>query len=120
MTLEEQVFARASRMAGALTERKTELLRTVCAAVCGALAARLRQGVEPEDCADAFVTAASLYALAALEGVREGAAVEEFRAGDLTVRTGSGGSSGAGECLRGQAGALMRPYLQDCFSFTGV
>lgn len=120
MTLQEQVFAQAALLAGELDERKRELLRVLCEAAAASLAARLKEGLTPEGCGADFVTAASFCALAALEETREDVSVEEFKAGDLTVRKGSGDADGASRCLHQLAKLLMGPYLKDSFSFVGV
>ena len=73
-----------------------------------------------EDCKADFVAAASLYALAALNEAGSGTAVEEFRAGDLTVRQGGGHRDAASRCLQRQAEMMILPYLKDRFSFLGV
>ena len=89
MTLTEQVFAQAALLAGELDGRQTNLLRLLCGASASSLTARLREGLTPEDCKADFIAAASLLALAQLNGVDDDAQVEEFKAGDLTVKQGS-------------------------------
>lgn len=114
--IQEQVFAQAVLLAGELEAQRMELLRILCGAAVSALAARLKAGIRPEDCQEAFVTAASLHALAALY---ESGQVEEFKAGDLTVKQGGGGQT-ASRCLQRQAEQMIAPYLKDCFAFLGV
>ena len=111
----DQVFARAMLVAGDLDGPRQEALHLICEATCTSLAARLREGILPEDCGEAFTTAACLYALAALENFGEAA---EFKAGDLTVKM-PDQEEKAGE-LRHQADMLMEPYLKDAFLFAGV
>ena len=82
MTLTEQVFAQAALLAGELDGRQTNLLRLLCGASASSLTARLREGLTPEDCKADFIAAASLLALAQLNGVDDDAQVEEFKAGD--------------------------------------
>ena len=113
----EQVYARALLMAGDLDEHRQELLRVLCAANTSSMEARLRDGLAAEDCREEFVTAASLCALADMGGFEE---VAEFKAGDLTVKTGQQDGQQSGLPLRRQAEALMTPYLKDRFWFVGV
>jgi len=114
----DQIFARALLLAGELDGRQQDLLRILCEACGASLAARLRDGLTPEDCPKAFITAASLYALADMGGFEE---VTEFKAGDLTVKQKSAQEQGrTAEGLRQQADRLMGPYLKDRFAFTGV
>ena len=114
------VFSQAALLAGQLDERQTELLKLLCQGAVNALTVRLRDGLTAEDCKADFVAAASLYALASLGSVEETVNVEEFKAGDLTVRQSSQGRDAASNCLRRQAEMLILPYLKDRFSFLGV
>lgn len=117
--LSEQVYAQAIQLAGDLSEGKQTLLGLLCTSAAATLAARLREGITPGDCRESFVTAASFFALEALDGADGEAAIQEFRAGDLTVKEASGGGSAA-KCLRREAETLMAPYLTDRFQFQGV
>ena len=117
MTLTEQVFAQAALLAGELDGRQTNLL---CGASASSLTARLREGLTPEDCKADFIAAASLLALAQLNGVDDDTQVEEFKAGDLTVKQGSKNRDAASQCLQRQAELMIAPYLKDGFSFRGV
>ena len=118
MTLTEQVFAQAALLAGELSCRQQDLLSILCASATAALRARLREGLKPEDCKADFVAAASLFALAALNGVDAGVDVTEFKAGDVTVKR--TGADAASRCLQNQAELMIAPYLQDRFHFAGV
>ena len=120
MTLSEQVYAQALLLAGDLEEKQAWLLGVLCGAATSSLASRLREGMTPEDCKADFIAAASLYALAALGDADERNEVEEFRAGDLTVRQGIEHRDAASRCLQRQADMLILPYLKDRFSFRGV
>ena len=114
----DQVYARALLMAGDLDGRQQDLLRVLCAANGSALEARLRDSLTLEDCREEFITAAGLYALADLGGFEE---VSEFKAGDLTVKTGERQDRDqSAAALRQCAETLMMPYLKDRFSFLGV
>lgn len=118
--MKELVFAQALRLTGELEEKERELLRILCASASSALELRLKEGISPQDCAQDFIAAASLYAVAAMEEAREVSGVEEFKAGDLTVKTSDGKQEGAAKALFRQAELLARPYLADRFSFVGV
>ena len=118
MTLREQVFAQAALLAGDLDSRQTDLLNVLCAASTASLTARLRDGLTPDDCRADFIAAASLFALAALNGAGETADISEFKAGDLTVKRSS--TDAASRCLHNQAELMIAPYLKDRFAFLGV
>ena len=120
MMLKDQVFAQALLLAGQLDERQSQLLQVLCGAAVSSLESRLRDGITAEDCKADFVAAASLYALASLGGVEETVQVEEFQAGDLTVRQSRQGRDAASNCLRRQAEMMIQPYLKDRFAFLGV
>ena len=118
MSLTQQVYAQAVILAGELTDRQRQVLEALCTAGTAALTARLRTGLTPEDCKADFIAAASLMALAALDGVDEERRAEQITAGDLTIRKGN--RAAAVNCLRTQAELMMAPYLKDRFSFRGV
>ncbi len=120
MTVEELVFAQAKVLAGELEKNQEAMLKLLCAMAASSMAARLRKGLRPEDCKAEFVAAASLLALAALGGASDDKEIQEFQAGDLTVKRGGIGKDAASRCLRTQAEILMGPFLQDRFSFAGV
>ncbi len=120
MTVSEQVYAQALLLAGDLEEKQARLLEILCSAATAALTVRLRDGITPEDCKADFIAAASLYALASLGDADQETGVEEFRAGDLTVRQASGHRDAASRCLQRQADMMILPYLKDRFSFLGV
>ena len=118
MMLTDQVFAQAALLAGPLEERQSELLKILCQAASSSLKARLREGLTEEDCKADFVAAASLFALAALNEAGKTGGLEEFRAGDLTVKR--SGMDTSSRCLQRQAELIIQPFLKDCFAFLGV
>ena len=118
MTLSKQVFAQALLLAGDLSQQQQRILEALCVASTAALAARLREGLGPDDCKADFIAAASLLSLASMSGVAEDAAVEQITAGDLTIKKGS--RDAAANCLRAQAELMITPYLRDNFCFAGV
>ena len=118
MMLNQQVYAQAVILAGEMDSRQSDLLRVLCDISVASLAARLRDGLTPEDCKAEFIAGASLYALAALNEAGQTGGLEEFRAGDLTVKR--GGTDTPSRCLHQQADMIMMPLLKDRFSFMGV
>jgi hypothetical protein len=118
--MKELVFAQALLLTGELEEKEQELLRVLCGAAASALELRLKEGLRLQDCEGDLVAAASLYAVAALLDARETSGVEEFKAGDLSVKTGGTGQERAGKALYRQAELLAKPYLADSFAFVGV
>ena len=118
MMLTEQIFAQAALLAGPLEEQQTQLLKVLVQAAESSLRNRLRDGLTEEDCKADFVAAASLYALAALNEAGRTGGLEEFRAGDLTVKR--SGMDTSSKCLQRQADLIIQPFLKDSFSFVGV
>ena len=119
MMLTERIFAQAALLAGPLTEQQTELLKVLVQTAESSLRNRLRDGLTGEDCKADFVAAASLYALAALHEAGKTGDLEEFRAGDLTVRRSSGMDTSS-RCLQRQADLIIQPFLKNSFAFVGV
>ena len=107
MTVSDQVLNQAELLAGEMDER----LRLLCAVTVGSLSRQLRDGLTPEDIREDFVAVASLLAYARWSRGQE---VQEFRAGDLTVKKGQAGNP------EGEALALLAPYLKPGFAFLGV
>ena len=118
MMLTDQVFAQAILLAGTLEEEQEQMLRMLCRAACSSLQARLREGLQPEDCKADFVAATSLFALAAMAGAGHRDGLKEFTVGDVTMRRASGDT--ASNCLFSQAELIIAPYLKDRFCFRGV
>ena len=118
MNLSQQIFAQAAMIAGDLEQQQEALLRLLCGSSASVLASRLREGIRPEDCAADFVTAACLFALAALSEAEGMENLESFTAGDVTVHKRDG--STAAKCLRHQAELMIAPYSTGGFGFRGV
>ena len=118
MMMEQQVYAQALLLTGQLEGKQAELLKVLCRAAASSLEARLKEGITPESCKGAFVAAASLFALAALNEAGKTGGLEEFRAGDLTVKR--SGMDTSSRCLQRQAELIIQPFLKDCFAFLGV
>ena len=107
MTVIDQVLNQAELLAGEMDER----LRLLCAVAVKTLSAQLRDGVTPEDISEELVAAASLLAFSRWS---RGEDIQEFKAGDLTVKKGQNAN------LEREALALLGPYLKSGFSFLGV
>lgn len=84
-------------------EGADELMQALSQAAECNLRARLRAGIAPADCGQAFPVACALLVLAALDA---GGAVSSFTAGDVTIHR----SGQAGQRQR-EAEALLAPYL---------
>lgn len=104
------------------SEEEQPLLTALCAAAEAELTRRLREGLSPEDCGDAFPCAAALMAAAGILPCRSGGDVEQFSAGDVSLRTGGGGQAcEAAAAMRRQAASMMAGYCgDDAFAFLGV
>ena len=100
------------------SETERPLLTALCAAAGAEIEGRLRDGISPEDCGDAFPCAAALLAAAS----RSGGDVEQFSVGDVSLRTGGGGQvCEAVAAMRRQAASMMAGYWgDDAFAFLGV
>ena len=116
----ERIMAMA-RALGRVAAGQEEALEAPSQAAEAELTGRLRPGVSPEDCGSAFVLACAWLALAGL-AAGEGAGVEKFTAGSVTIQEG-GGTDGAARAaaLRLQAETVLGPWLSDRgFAFRGV
>ena len=118
MSLIDQVFAQAVLLSGEITTQQEPMLKILCQAAVTSLTARLRAGLDPDDCRADFIAAASLYALAALSELDEVGNLERMQIGDVTMVRRS--KTPASACLRSQAALMMGPYTADRFTFRGV
>ncbi len=118
MTLVQQVCARAKLMVQELTQENQVLLEDVCMAAVSSLKQRLLDNIGAEDCHTDFVTAAAMLAVAAMWEMGAISQVEQFTAGDVTVRTTS--KENAVFAMRAQAMTLMQPYMKAGYVFMGV
>ena len=112
------IYASASALAG-----ESDILKSLCAATESELKSRLKGGISPADCEDAFVMAAAFTAVATFMSAQAGADdVTAFRAGDVSVtKRGEVSSLAACARLREEAERLMLPYVCDSgFDFRGV
>lgn len=107
-----------ARTLGQVDHDEEELLVTLCAGAQRELTGRLREGVSPADCPEAFVLAGAWLALAGLEVSRDAAHPKSFTAGDVTVHSGGGEKS---RLLREQAARILSGWTRDDrFRFYGV
>lgn len=118
MSLTDQVFSQARFLAQDLTQDNLAVLEAVCKATVASLEARLRDNLTAKDCLSDFVTAAGMYAVAAMYEIGDFSQVEQLTAGDLTLRKRD--AKGPAALLRSQAEQMMAPHLRPGFSFVGV
>ena len=118
--MKELAFAQALLLTGELEAKQRELLRILCGAAVSSLQLRLKEGLKQEAYAQDLISAASLYAVAALGASSEEMVLEEFKAGDLSVKQSGGKKDTAALALEKQAQMLMKPYLADSFAVVGV
>ena len=112
----EQVMELVRTLGGGGQDEET--LRTLCAAACGALDRRLKDGLSAEDCQGAYPLAAAWLAADWLREAQGLSGVTALSAGDISVRREGGGG---GRTLGRRAMELMAPYVKDQgFVFQGV
>jgi len=103
------------------TASEQSLLDTLCTAAEAELSAQLRDGVTAESCGNIFIFAAALIAAAEMMLLRSVNQVEQFTAGEVSIRSGQGKAAEFAAALRQQAKALMAPFSDDSgFVFMGV
>ena len=108
-----------ARTLGQVNPDEQELLATLCGAAQRELIGRLREGVEAEDCPEAFALAGAWLALSGLEVSRGAGQPQSFTAGDVTIH--SGGAGDKAKLLREQAERIMSGWTKDNhFLFYGV
>jgi len=103
------------------SEEEGPLLEALCTAAEEGIIRRLRKDRTPESCGDTLYCAAALLAAAGMLTCRDsGDDVEQFTAGDVSLRLGQGACEGAA-ALRRQAERMMAPFWEDdAFAFAGV
>ncbi len=113
--MQEEILTLAKTLSGAGEDEETALA-LLCKAAEKEWKGRLREGIELEECREAFLCAAALFAAASLTAGRGGL---RFTAGDVSVTEAEGGKSA--EVLRREAERLMDPYVAEMkFCFRGV
>ena len=113
----EQVLELVRALGGGGQDEET--LHTLCAAACGALDRRLKDGLSAEDCQGAYPLAAAWIVMDWLRGSRGLEGVTALSAGDISLRREAGDGDGAR--LSQRAFQLMAPYFKDeGFVFRGV
>ena len=107
-----------------LSQGEQEVLSLLCEAAGSLWQERLRDGIDPEDCRSAFLTACAWTALGGMTAAMEqnSPAPLSFTAGDLSVHRGKASDPNAcARSLQAQAQELMAPYVKDQgFAFLGV
>ena len=97
------------------------LLEALCTAAMAEASRKLRPGLTAEDCGDAFLCAAAMTAAAGLLSCRSSGNVEQFSAGDVSLRSSSDDNCKAAAFIQKRAAELMAPYwVDDQFAFSGV
>ncbi len=107
-------------MTGTLSSREQERLELFCKSAYAIFINRLRSDLTAADCGNEIINATALLALAALAEAGTLSGVEQFTAGDISLKLENGGEFAAANCLRTQAYLLMGPYLQAPIIFMGV
>ncbi|MDE7260465.1 MAG: hypothetical protein K2N78_00125 [Oscillospiraceae bacterium] len=103
------------------TEAERPLLAALCTAAIDEVTRKLRPGLTAADCGDAFLCAAAMTAAAGLMSCRSSGDVEQFSAGDVSLRSGSGGDSCKAASMLRHAAEMMESYWADgSFAFTEV
>ena len=117
----ERIVALAKGIAGA-EEQELPLLEALCGAAEQLWSSRLKAGMTPELCGEAFCCAAAFTAAADYVIGQDGSAVGGFSAGVVSVRTKSAADRTAmARALRQTAERLMTPYAEvEDFCFKGV
>lgn len=116
--MHERIFEIAA-YALAVTQEERPILDALCTAAEAELTARLREGIAPEDCDSVYSFSAALLAASELLLLRSADSVEQFTAGEVSVRRGH--DSTAAAALRRRAEELMSTYCSDGhFAFLGV
>lgn len=118
--MHEEILRLASAIARP-SEDEEALLEALCTAAETEITQRLREDVTPEQCGSVFFCAAGLLAAAGLLPCREYGGVEQFTAGEVSLRKGGGRACETAAAMRRQAAAMMAPYWRDDgFVFRGV
>lgn len=116
----EEIVVMAQKL-GRVADEDLEILTALCQAAEAEAAARLRDGVTPEDCGQAYVLGCAWLALAAMAANGVGSAPLKFTAGEVSVQEENGDGAQRASALRLQAETVLGPYLQDRgFVFRGV
>ena len=118
--MHEKIYEIASH-AVSPTEAEQPILDTLCTAAGTELTMGLREGVTPEDCGNIYVFSAALIAVSEMMLLRGANGIEQFTAGEVSVKQTPEKTCVAAASLRCQANALMASFLKDeAFAFMGV
>ena len=119
--MHETILSLAQSLTDAAQTEQT-LLGLFCTAAEREWEARLRDGITPSDCGDAFPCAAAFTAAANLLTGRGGGTVSSFTAGSVSASEKSAAEiKAAANALRSLSARLMAPYTaEDTFCFRGV
>lgn len=101
----------ARQITGA-SESGWELLESLCTAAMAQWESRLLEGVEVEDCEEAFFCAATMTAAADFLAAWQSAAGVDFTAGEISVKTKTAGDiAGRMAIMRRAAEEVMKSYV---------
>ena len=120
--MHETILSLAQSLTDAAQTEQT-LLGLLCTAAEREWEARLREGITPSDCGDAFPCAAAFTAAAnLLIGRGSGGTVSSFTAGAVSANEKSAAEiKAAANALQSLSARLMAPYTaEDTFCFLGV
>lgn len=119
--MQEKILALALGITHAGAEEKN-LLEMLCIAAENIWTGRLREGVTPQQCGEAFSCAAAFTAAADFTVSRHSNSVGSFRAGEISVTSTAGAETAqSAQALRHAAERLMQPYTVEAeFAFRGV
>lgn len=114
-TLDTNIRQMALGLLEELSEEEQSALYAVCDAVRAQLAALLRRGVTPEDCAQSFTVAAAVNAAAVYRATaRRG--IDSFQAGTVSVSL----DRADADAQQALARRLLAPWMDDGPAFLGV
>lgn len=117
--MHEKIYEMAAQ-AVSPSEAEQSQLDTLCTAAEAELTGQLRDGITAEVCGSIFIFAAALIAASEMMLLRSVNEVEQFTAGEVSIRSGQDKAAAAAS-LRQQAKALMAPFSDDSsFAFMGV
>ena len=115
----EDIIAMAQKL-GRIADEDREVLTILCQTAEDEVSRRLREGLTPEDCGQAYVLGCAWMALAAMAANETGDTPLKFTAGEVSIQE-DGDAVQRSQALRLQAETVLGPYLQDRgFVFRGV
>ena len=111
MSLTSAILAQAKQLSGA----EDAALEQLCRAAELQLTGKLRKGLSPEDCGEAFILGAAMMAVSDYRELQYGG-VAAFSAGDISITQ----AKTRTDTLRRAAEGLLAPYSEDSICFLRV